>query len=220
MKRLWMALALFVSLWGLMPATVNAERATWKDKAVNFSTIQTITVPDDATWQPGTHPSDIDRLKLRNRIDKMTVKGLSNYAVTVAPVAPLEDEKVAKLDGTLSEVEKPAISADAHVHITITDWQYRQYWVAPQLYTTYRTIRHYDRWGHAYYWTVPVERVEPGYYMTVASMTAHFTVTDALGHTIYKTIDSRSADKDPVDMFGRALSQFYSEFNKLGRTNK
>ncbi len=86
----------------------------------------------------------------------------------------------------------------------------------PQLYTTYRTMVHYDRWGHAYYWTVPVERVEPGYYVTVAYMTAHFTVTDASGHVIYETIDSRSADKDPVDMFGRALSQFYSEFNSVG----
>ena len=278
MKRLWTVLVLIVGLCVAMPATASAERATWKDKNVDFSTIQTVTVPDDAAWQAGTHPSDIDILKVRNRIDDTTTKALSNYKVTMLPVAAAQDQKnieaftqeatesaaadnagvtapktavntganstatattkvaspkalpkvdtsvspitdadVAKTEATLGSADKTAAPADAHVHINITNWQYRQYWVEPQLYTTYRTMVHYDRWGHAYYWTVPVERVEPGYYVTVAYMTAHFTVTDASGHVIYETIDSRSADKDPVDMFGHALSQFYSEFNSVGK---
>lgn len=249
MNRLWTVLALVASLCVAMPATASAERASWKAKNVDFSAIQTITVPDAATWQTGTYPSDIDRLKVRNRLDETTIKALSNYTVRILPVAVAIEEQNQEAFTEQSNKELSIASphsetvtvwptgdvatntsvtstgetrapADAQVHINITKWQYRQYWVEPQLYTTYRTIRHYDRWGHVQYWTVPVERVRPGYYVTTAYMTAHFTVTDASGRTIYETIDSRSANKDPADMFGRALSQFYSEFNEIGREAK
>lgn len=249
MNRLWTVLALVASLCVAMPATASAERASWKAKNVDFSAIQTITVPDAATWQAGTYPSDIDRLKVRNRLDETTTKALTNYTVRILPVAVAIEEQnregfteqpneetgivmahseAAAVLPTREAVTRASVvstaettaPADAQVHINITKWQYRQYWVEPQLYTTYRTIRHYDRWGHVQYWTVPVERVQPGYYVTTAYMTAHFTVTDASGRTIYETIDSRSANKDPADMFGRALSQFYSEFNEIGRKAK
>ena len=69
MKLLWTVLVLIVGLCVAMPATASAERATWKDKNVDFSTIQTVTVRGDGAWQAGTHSSDIDILKVRNRID-------------------------------------------------------------------------------------------------------------------------------------------------------
>ena len=45
--------------------------------------------------------------------------------------------------------------------------------------------------------------------------TAEFTVTDKAGNVVYKKIEKREASKDTFAMFGRAIKDFYDDFEEI-----
>ena len=105
--------------------------------------------------------------------------------------------------------------ADAIVTVNVTAWNVSEKYIEPEEYTLQEYAEHVDTNGNVTYEPVTLEVYSDGYYEYEQYFTAEFLVTDKTGNLIYKRTENRQADKDTFAMFGRAIKDFYDDFNDI-----
>lgn len=105
--------------------------------------------------------------------------------------------------------------ADAIITINVTSWNISETYIPTEEYTKEANIEYIDIDGSTTYEPVTFELYTEEHYIYEQYFTAEFTVTDKNGEIIYKKIEKREADKDTFAMFGRAIKDFYNDFNEV-----
>ena len=95
-------------------------------------------------------------------------------------------------------------------------WNVLEKYVEPEEYSQQVNIEHTDINGNKTYEPVIIDMYSDGYYEYEQYFTAVFSVTDnATGKEIYRRTEERQANKDAFAMFGRAIKDFYDDFNDV-----
>ena len=190
-KKFLIQLAAVLSMLMILTTAAFADQAERKDDSFDFALVKTVYIEPDIQTADTISIPEIDKLKLTETLskDKRLLKNLT-----------LTDDKSA---------------ADIVITTKIDAWGTQVYWQEPYTYIDYRTISYIGGDGKRYYTSVPVTRYRPGYYYDVQYFSAQFTVTDKTGKVVYERFDRRGDNKHAYAMFGRALRDFYRDFNSL-----
>ena len=184
-------LSVFLLLF-MLSTSAYADQAERRDESFDFGAVKAVYVEPQIQLAKGIVLPEIDMLK----IDEMLAEDkrlLKHFTIT--------DDKSA---------------ADVIITHEIKAWGIQTYWQEPYTYIDYRTVSYIGSNGKRYYTSVPVTRYRPGYYYDVQYFSAKFTVTDnKSGKVIYERFDRRGDNKRAYAMFGRALRDFYRDFNSL-----
>lgn len=171
---------------------VFAEHSEWRDVTYDFTKIKTVYVNPEIIYAPECAVSELDFYKNLVTLDENTKK-LKNFKV-------VEDENL----------------ADVTVTINVSAWNVSEKYIEPEEYTLQENIEHTDTNGNKTYEPITLEMYSEGYYEYEQYFTAIFSVTDNVtGKEIYRRIEERQADKDTFAMFGRAIKDFYDDFNDV-----
>ena len=193
MKRYLINIFSIFLLLFMFSASARADQAERRDESFDFSAVKTVYVEPQVDTDGFVLP-EIDSIK----IDEMLTEDkrlLKHFVLT--------DDKSA---------------ADVIITHEIKAWSTQTYWQEPYTYIDYRTVSYIGSNGKRYYTSIPVTRYRPGYYYDVQYFSAKFTVTDnKSGKVIYERFDRRGDNKRAYAMFGRALRDFYRDFNSLCR---
>ena len=195
MKR-WYLINIFSIFLLLFMFSVSAyaDQAERRDESFDFGAVKTVYVEPQVQTAEGIVLPEIDSIK----IDEMLT----------------EDKRLLK-HFTLTDDKSAADITIAH---ELKAWGTQTYWQEPYTYIDYRTVSYIGSNGKRYYTSIPVTRYRPGYYYDVQYFSAKFTVTDnKSGKVIYERFDRRGDNKRAYAMFGRALRDFYRDFNSLCR---
>lgn len=171
--------------------TVFAANSDWKDATYDFSKINTIYIEPEIIYAPGCSIGELEFYKNLVALDEYKKK--------------LDDFKI---------VDDKSL-ADAVITINVTSWNIKETYVPTKEYTERANIEYTDTDGSKSYEPVTFDLYMEEHYEYEQYFTAEFTVTDKDGKIVYKKIENREADKDTFAMFGRAIKDFYNDFNKI-----
>ena len=172
-------------------STAFAENSDWKNPGYDFSKLKTIYVEPEIIYAPSC---SIGELELYKNI------------VTL-------DEEQDRLD-EFKLVDDKSL-ADGVITVNVTSWNIKETYVPTKEYTEQAKIEYTDTDGSKSYETVTFDLYTEEHYVYEQYFTAEFTVTDKEGNIVYKKIENREADKDTFAMFGRAIKDFYDDFNEI-----
>lgn len=190
MRKALLNLSIIFSL--LLCSTVAfAEHTEWKDATYDFTKIKTVYVEPEIVYAPECTVSELDLYKNLVTLDE-NMKKLKNF-----------------------QVVNDVSLADAIVTVNVTAWNVSEKYIEPEEYTLQEYAEHVDTDGNVTYEPVTLEVYSDGYYEYEQYFTAEFLVTDKAGKLIYKRTENRQADKDTFAMFGRAIKDFYDDFNDI-----
>lgn len=191
MNKFIINLSIIFSL--LLCSTVAfAEHNEWRDITYDFTKIKTVYVEPDIIYAPDCAISELDYYKNLVSLDENTKK-LKNFQI-------VDDKSL----------------ADVSVIINVTAWNISEKYVEPEEYSQQVNIEHTDINGNKTYEPVIIDMYSDGYYEYEQYFTAVFSVTDnATGKEIYRRTEERQANKDAFAMFGRAIKDFYDDFNDV-----
>lgn len=190
MKKFLINLSIVFSI--IFYATVAfAEHSEWRDVTYDFTKVKTIYVDPEIIYASECVVSDLDFYKNLVTLDENTKK-LKNFTI-------VEDKNL----------------ADITVTVNVTAWNVSEKYIEPEEYTLQEYAEHVDTNGNVTYEPVTLEVYSDGYYEYEQYFTAEFLVTDKAGNLIYKRTENRQADKDTFAMFGRAIKDFYDDFNDI-----
>ena len=170
---------------------VFAESSSWKDPVYDFSKIRTVYVEPEIIYAPSC---SIGELELYKNLVKL-------------------DEEKDKLDDFKIIDDKSL--ADAVITINVTSWNIKETYIPTEEYTKEANIEYVDTDGSTTYEPVTFDLYTEEHYVYEQYFTAEFTVTDNTGKVIFKKVEKREADKDTFAMFGRAIKDFYDDFNEI-----
>lgn len=171
--------------------TVFATNSAWKDPAYDFSKINTVYVEPEIIYAPSCSIGELELYK---------------------NLVALDEEKD-KLDDF--EIVDDKSLADAVITMNVTSWNIKETYVPTKEYTDTANIEYVDTDGSKTYEPVTFDLYTEEHYVYEQYFTAEFTVTDKEGKVIYKKVENRQADKDTFAMFGRAIKDFYDDFNEI-----
>lgn len=189
MKKIVLILNMLFVLFGF--STAFAENSAWKNPGYDFSQLKTVYVEPEIIYAPGC---SIGELELYKNLVAL-------------------DEERDRLDEF--ELVDDASLADAVITVNVTSWNIKETYVPTKVYTKEANIEYIDTDGSTTYEPVTFELYTEEHYTYEQYFTAEFTVTDKAGNVVYKKIEKREASKDTFAMFGRAIKDFYDDFEEI-----
>lgn len=189
MKKIVLILNILFVLFGF--STVFAENSAWKNPGYDFSQLKTVYVEPEIIYAPGCNIGELELYK--------------NLVAL--------DEERDRLDEF--ELVDDASLADAVITVNVTSWNIKETYVPTKVYTKEANIEYIDTDGSTTYEPVTFELYTEEHYTYEQYFTAEFTVTDKAGNVVYKKIEKREASKDTFAMFGRAIKDFYDDFEEI-----
>ena len=168
-----------------------AESNSWKDPMYDFSKVKTVYIEPEIIYASSCNIGELEFYKNLNALNEYSKK-LKEFKVV--------DDK---------------LLADAIITINVTSWNISETYIPTEEYTKEANIEYIDIDGSTTYEPVTFELYTEEHYIYEQYFTAEFTVTDKNEEIIYKKIEKREADKDTFAMFGRAIKDFYNDFNEV-----
>lgn len=190
MKNLRKFLVLFGMVFLFNTSAVQAENVEWENKGVDFKSIKTVYIEPEIEYYEGVNLFDVTNADLLNVIK--------------------ENQKYVKKYKIVPNKE----TADLVLTISLIDWNKRDEYMYRYTDIAYETTVIYeDEYGNKAYMKTPYVNEYGGYYKHYDYFTVKGTVMTNDGYVAYVYIDSREAQKDNINMFERAMKNFFKNFN-------
>lgn len=190
MKNLGKFLVLFGMFFLFNTSAVQAENVEWENKGVDFKSIKTVYIEPEIEYYEGVNLFDVTNADLLNVIK--------------------ENQKYVKKYKIVSNKE----TADLVLTISLIDWNKRDEYMYRYTDIAYETtVTYEDEYGNKAYMKTPYVNEYGGYYKHYDYFTVKGTVMTNDGYVAYVYIDSREAQKDNINMFERAMKNFFKNFN-------
>ena len=190
MKNLGKFLVLFGMFFLFNTSAVQAENVEWENKGVDFKSIKTVYIEPEIEYYDGVNLFDVTNADLLNVIK--------------------ENQKYVKKYKIVSNKE----TADLVLTISLIDWNKRDEYMYRYTDIAYETtVTYEDEYGNKAYMKTPYVNEYGGYYKHYDYFTVKGTVMTNDGYVAYVYIDSREAQKDNINMFERAMKNFFKNFN-------
>lgn len=190
MKNLGKFLVLFGMFFLFNTSVVQAENVEWENKGVDFKSIKTVYIEPEIEYYEGVNLFDVTNADLRNVIK--------------------ENQKYVKKYKIVPNKE----TADLVLTISLIDWNKRDEYMYRYTDIAYETtVTYEDEYGNKAYMKTPYVNEYGGYYKHYDYFTVKGTVMTNDGYVAYVYIDSREAQKDNINMFERAMKNFFKNFN-------
>ena len=190
MKNLGKFLVLFGMFFLFNTSAVQAENVEWENKGVDFKSIKTVYIEPEIEYYEGVNLFDVTNADLLNVIK--------------------ENQKYVKKYKIVSNKE----TADLVLTISLIDWNKRDEYMYRYTDIAYETtVTYEDEYGNKAYMKTPYVNEYGGYYKHYDYFTVKGTVMTNDGYVAYVYIDSREAQKDNLNMFERAMKNFFKNFN-------
>ena len=180
-----MTIAIFFS----MPA-VFAENVEWENKGVDLKSIKTVYIEPEIEYYDGVNLFDVTNADLLN-IVKENQKYVKKYKIV-----PNKE------------------TADLILKVSVMNWNKRDEYMYKYTDITYdTTVTYEDEYGNKAYTKTPYVNEYGGYYKHYDYFSMKGTVMTNDGYVAYIYIDNREAQKDNINMFERAVKNFFKKFN-------
>lgn len=180
-----MTIAIFFS----MPA-VFAKNVEWENKGVDFKSIKTVYIEPEIEYYDGVNLFDVTNADLLN-IVKENQKYVKKYKIV-----PNKE------------------TADLILKVSVMDWNKRDEYMYKYTDIAYdTTVTYEDEYGNKAYTKTPYVNEYGGYYKHYDYFSMKGTVMTNDGYVAYIYIDNREAQKDNINMFERAVKNFFKKFN-------
>ncbi|MDM8143692.1 hypothetical protein [Megamonas hypermegale] len=180
-----MTIAIFFS----MPA-VFAENVEWENKGVDFKSIKTVYIEPEIEYYDGVNLFDVTNADLLN-IVKENQKYVKKYKIV-----PNKE------------------TTDLILKVSVMDWNKRDEYMYKYTDIAYdTTVTYEDEYGNKAYTKTPYVNEYGGYYKHYDYFSMKGTVMTNDGYVAYIYIDNREAQKDNINMFERAVKNFFKKFN-------
>lgn len=190
MKNLGKFLVLFGMFFLFNTSAVQAENVEWENKGVDFKSIKTVYIEPEIEYYEGVNLFDVTNADLLNVIK--------------------ENQKYVKKYKIVPNKE----TADLVLTISLIDWNKRDEYMYRYTDIAYETtVTYEDEYGNKAYMKTPYVNEYGGYYKHYDYFTVKGTVMTNDGYVAYVYIDSREAQKDNINMFERAMKNFFKNFN-------
>ena len=190
MKNLGKFLVLFGMFFLFNTSAVQAENVEWENKGVDFKSIKTVYIEPEIEYYDGVNLFDVTNADLLNVIK--------------------ENQKYVKKYKIVPNKE----TADLVLTISLIDWNKRDEYMYRYTDIAYETtVTYEDEYGNKAYMKTPYVNEYGGYYKHYDYFTVKGTVMTNDGYVAYVYIDSREAQKDNINMFERAMKNFFKNFN-------
>ncbi|WP_279223223.1 hypothetical protein [Megamonas hypermegale] len=191
MKRFYKYIFLMVMMLLINTSLVFAENVEWENSGVDFKQVEKIYIEPDIEYYEGVNLFDVTNADLLNVINK-NQKYLDDYRI------------VSNKD-----------IADLVVTISLIDWNKRDEYIYKYTDIAYdTTVTYEDEYGNKAYTKTPYIKEYGGYYKHYDYFTMKGTAMTKDGYVAYVYIDSREAQKDNINMFDRAMKNFFKSLNK------
>lgn len=191
MKRFYKYLFLVVMIFLINNSIVFAENVEWENSGVDFKQVEKIYIEPDIEYYEGVNLFDVTNADLLNVINK-NQKYLDDYRI------------VSNKD-----------IADLVVTISLIDWNKRDEYIYKYTDIAYdTTVTYEDEYGNKAYTKTPYVQEYGGYYKHYDYFIMKGTAMTKDGYVAYVYIDSREAQKDNINMFDRAMKNFFKSLNK------
>lgn len=191
MKKIYKCLLLIGMMILFCSSVAFAENVEWKNKGVDFKSIKTVYIEPDIEYYDGVNLFDVTNTDLLNVI-KENQKYLKKYTIV-----PNKE------------------TADLILTISLIDWNKRDEYMYRYTGIAYETtVTYEDEYGNKAYMKTPYVNEYGGYYKHYDYFTVKGTVMTNDGYVAYVYIDNREAQKDNINMFERAMKNFFKSFNK------
>lgn len=190
MKNWGKFLVLFGMFFLFNTSAVQAENVEWENKGVDFKSIKTVYIEPEIEYYEGVNLFDVTNADLLNVIK--------------------ENQKYVKKYKIVPNKE----TADLVLTISLIDWNKRDEYMYRYTDIAYETtVTYEDEYGNKAYMKTPYVNEYGGYYKHYDYFTVKGTVMTNDGYVAYVYIDSREAQKDNINMFERAMKNFFKNFN-------
>lgn len=190
MKNWGKFLVLFGMFFLFNISAVQAENVEWENKGVDFKSIKTVYIEPEIEYYEGVNLFDVTNADLLNVIK--------------------ENQKYVKKYKIVPNKE----TADLVLTISLIDWNKRDEYMYRYTDIAYETtVTYEDEYGNKAYMKTPYVNEYGGYYKHYNYFTVKGTVMTNDGYVAYVYIDSREAQKDNINMFERAMKNFFKNFN-------
>lgn len=226
--QLWKkVIGVFVTVFVLACPNGFAQRQEWVEHDFSFSAVKEILTEDLIYFE--TPQEEIDCLKMRdyyyersNKISKVSFRTREAIERAMFMKELIDLDELRKKD---PESAKQAFSealpryAALKIQPTIENYHVEKTWQEPYSYTTteYHEIKIKDG-GKEKTITIPetVFHEVPGRYIYTGYVKVKFEVFDTKsGKLVYMVTDSRSAEKNCIDMYKRVVNDFYAGLKKI-----
>ena len=171
-------------------SVVFAENVEWENKGVDFKSIKTVYIEPEIEYYDGVNLFDVTNADLLN-IVKENQKYVKKYKIV-----PNKE------------------TADLILKVSVMDWNKRDEYMYKYTDITYdTTVTYEDEYGNKAYTKTPYVNEYGGYYKHYDYFSMKGTVMTNDGYVAYIYIDNREAQKDNINMFERAVKNFFKSFN-------
>jgi len=171
-------------------SVVFAENVEWENKGVDFKSIKTVYIEPEIEYYDGVNLFDVTNADLLN-IVKENQKYVKKYKIV-----PNKE------------------TADLILKVSVMDWNKRDEYMYKYTSIAYdTTVTYEDEYGNKAYTKTPYVNEYGGYYKHYDYFSMKGTVMTNDGYVAYIYIDNREAQKDNINMFERAVKNFFKKFN-------
>ena len=171
-------------------SVVFAENVEWENKGVDFKSIKTVYIEPEIEYYDGVNLFDVTNADLLN-IVKENQKYVKKYKIV-----PNKE------------------TADLILKVSVMDWNKRDEYMYKYTDIAYdTTVTYEDEYGNKAYTKTPYVNEYGGYYKHYDYFSMKGTVMTNDGYVAYIYIDNREAQKDNINMFERAVKNFFKKFN-------
>lgn len=190
MKRVYKCFLLVSLMILFCNSVVFAENVEWENKGVDFKSIKTVYIEPEIEYYDGVNLFDVTNADLLN-IVKENQKYVKKYKIV-----PNKE------------------TADLILKVSVMDWNKRDEYMYKYTDIAYdTTVTYEDEYGNKAYTKTPYVNEYGGYYKHYDYFSMKGTVMTNDGYVAYIYIDNREAQKDNINMFERAVKNFFKKFN-------
>lgn len=190
MKRVYKCFLLVSLIILFCNSVVFAENVEWENKGVDFKSIKTVYIEPEIEYYDGVNLFDVTNADLLN-IVKENQKYVKKYKIV-----PNKE------------------TADLILKVSVMDWNKRDEYMYKYTDIAYdTTVTYEDEYGNKAYTKTPYVNEYGGYYKHYDYFFMKGTVMTNDGYVAYIYIDNREAQKDNINMFERAVKNFFKKFN-------
>ncbi|WP_303690981.1 hypothetical protein [Megamonas hypermegale] len=190
MKRVYKCFLLVSLIILFCNSVVFAENVEWENKGVDFKSIKTVYIEPEIEYYDGVNLFDVTNADLLN-IVKENQKYVKKYKIV-----PNKE------------------TADLILKVSVMDWNKRDEYMYKYTSIAYdTTVTYEDEYGNKAYTKTPYVNEYGGYYKHYDYFSMKGTVMTNDGYVAYIYIDNREAQKDNINMFERAVKNFFKKFN-------
>ncbi|HJG08032.1 MAG TPA: hypothetical protein K8V25_07260 [Megamonas hypermegale] len=190
MKRVYKCFLLVSLIILFCNSVVFAENVEWENKGVDFKSIKTVYIEPEIEYYDGVNLFDVTNADLLN-IVKENQKYVKKYKIV-----PNKE------------------TADLILKVSVMDWNKRDEYMYKYTDIAYdTTVTYEDEYGNKAYTKTPYVNEYGGYYKHYDYFSMKGTVMTNDGYVAYIYIDNREAQKDNINMFERAVKNFFKKFN-------